>query len=84
MGMIHEEQGDMNKALMLYMVAAHLKPSDVSLWQRVTFLSKEAGMLKEASYCLMKAVQAAPNDEDLLWERALLLEELGESTRVND
>ena len=40
LGIIHEEREDINKALLFYMVAAHLKPKDSDLWKRLATLSR--------------------------------------------
>ena len=42
MATIHEDGGDMEKAVLFYMIAAHLRPSDVELWKKLALLSRYA------------------------------------------
>ena len=40
MGVIQEELGNIEKALQLYLVAAHLTPKDGALWKKLAIISK--------------------------------------------
>lgn len=40
MATIHEDQGETEKAVLFYMIAAHLRPSDVELWKKLALLSR--------------------------------------------
>lgn len=40
MGVIQEELGNTEKALQLYLVAAHLTPKDGALWKKLAVISK--------------------------------------------
>ena len=46
--------GEPRKALDFYMIAAHLTPKDITLWQRLATLSAELGFVRQAIYCLGK------------------------------
>ena len=43
MGLVYEADGDVRRSLDFYMIAAHLTPKDVSLWQQLAALSTELG-----------------------------------------
>ncbi|KAF9550321.1 transcription factor TFIIIC subunit tfc4, partial [Lunasporangiospora selenospora] len=50
MGVIQEELGNMDKALQLYLVAAHLTPKDGVLWKKLAGISRELGCNQQALY----------------------------------
>jgi Flp pilus assembly protein TadD len=39
LAMIHEDEGDIEKALLLYIVTAQLKTRDIDTWRRITNLA---------------------------------------------
>ena len=73
LAMVYEEMGDADNAMLLYMVAAHFKPSDIQLWQRNAELAKSAGLLEQAAYCLRYALRAAPDNQHFYEELASVL-----------
>ncbi|KAF9112233.1 transcription factor TFIIIC subunit tfc4 [Mortierella sp. AM989] len=68
MGVIQEELGNTEKALQLYLVAAHLTPRDGALWKKLAVISKNCG--------------ADKNDLDALWDRSIMYQILGESYKA--
>lgn len=70
LGMIEEDTGNIDKAMVFYMVAAHLKPSDVNLWKRLAEISIENDMVDQAIYCLNMCIKEDSDDVDALMERS--------------
>ncbi|KAH7058247.1 hypothetical protein BKA57DRAFT_448865 [Linnemannia elongata] len=78
MGVIQEELGNTEKALQLYLVAAHLTPKDGSLWKKLAVISKDCGYDQQALYCFTRAFRADKNDMDALWDRSIMYQILNE------
>ncbi|CAJ0764593.1 12296_t:CDS:10 [Entrophospora sp. SA101] len=57
LGTIQDEIGCLEKALQLYLVAAHLTPHDGALWKRL-----DHSAAHQAIYCFSKAIRCDPND----------------------
>ncbi|CAJ0842761.1 8127_t:CDS:10, partial [Entrophospora sp. SA101] len=57
LGTIQDEIGCPEKALQLYLVAAHLTPHDGALWKRL-----DHSAAHQAIYCFSKAIRCDPND----------------------
>ncbi|CAJ0749398.1 2726_t:CDS:10, partial [Entrophospora sp. SA101] len=57
LGTIQDEIGCPEKALQLYLVAAHLTPHDGALWKRL-----DHSAVHQAIYCFSKAIRCDPND----------------------
>ncbi|KAG0215651.1 transcription factor TFIIIC subunit tfc4 [Mortierella sp. GBA30] len=72
MGLIQEELGNIEKALQLFMVAAHLTPKDGALWKKLAVISKERGYDQQALYCFSRAYRADKDDMDALWDRSVM------------
>jgi len=70
------------KALQLYLVAAHLTPHDGALWKRLGLLSKNHNSIHQAIYCFSKAIRCDHNDVDAIWDRSFLYSEIGEFKKV--
>ncbi|CAG8843432.1 35603_t:CDS:2, partial [Racocetra persica] len=83
LGTIQDEVGCPDKALQLYLVAAHLTPKDASLWKRLGLSSKNQNALHQAIYCFSKAIRCDPNDDDAIWDRCILYGEIGEYRKVD-
>jgi len=77
LALIQEELGNREKALLLKMVAAHLKPKEIDTWKSLASASLELGVRHQAIYCLRKVLSANPKDVDALWDRSFLLKEDG-------
>ncbi|CAG8801172.1 19668_t:CDS:2, partial [Gigaspora rosea] len=84
LGTIQDERGCSDKALQLYLVAAHLTPKDGALWKRLGLLSKNQSALHQAIYCFSKAIRCDPNDDDAIWDRCILYSEIGEYRKAID
>ncbi|KAF8979041.1 transcription factor TFIIIC subunit tfc4 [Entomortierella lignicola] len=82
MGVIQEELGNTEKALQLYLVAAHLTPKDGALWKKLAVISKNCGYDQQALYCFSRAYKADKNDMDALWDRSIMYQILGESPKA--
>ncbi|KAF9575994.1 transcription factor TFIIIC subunit tfc4 [Mortierella alpina] len=72
MGLIQEELGNIEKALQLFMVAAHLTPKDGALWKKLAVISKQRGYDQQALYCFSRAYRADKDDMDALWDRSVM------------
>ncbi|KAG0332404.1 transcription factor TFIIIC subunit tfc4 [Podila horticola] len=72
MGVIQEELGNTEKALQLYLVAAHITPKDGDLWKKLAQISKDCGYNQQALYCFTKAYAADKTDLDSLWDRSIM------------
>ena len=81
---ILEQQGESEKSLQSYMVAAHLGTADPTLWKELAVKSRQAGHVDQALYCINKAVRADKDDLDALWDRAVLLVERGRYRKAVD
>ncbi|CAG8470622.1 4335_t:CDS:10, partial [Cetraspora pellucida] len=88
LGTIQDEMGCPDKALQLYLVAAHLTPKDASLWKRLGLSSnpriRNQNALHQAIYCFSKAIRCDPNDDDAIWDRCILYGEIGEYRKAID
>ncbi|KAF9432742.1 transcription factor TFIIIC subunit tfc4, partial [Entomortierella beljakovae] len=82
MGVIQEELGNTEKALQLYLVAAHLTPKDGALWKKLAVISKNCGYDQQALYCFSRAYRADKNDMDALWDRSIMYQILNESYKA--
>ncbi|RIA81283.1 hypothetical protein C1645_790738 [Glomus cerebriforme] len=84
LGTIQDEMGCPEKALQLYLVAAHLTPHDGALWKRLGLLSKNHNAIHQAIYCFSKAIRCDHNDVDAIWDRSILYSEIGELKKALD
>ncbi|XP_042039082.1 general transcription factor 3C polypeptide 3-like isoform X1 [Salvia splendens] len=78
LGLIYSAMDDNKKAMIFYMIAAHLNPKDVSLWKLLLVKSVEHEDRNQAYYCLNKALVADPEAIDLHKIRALLYDGIKE------
>ena len=84
LGTIHEDMGDVENAVLFFMVAAHLRASDVALWKRIASLALDLNQLDQAVYCLSKALKANPDDIDATMDRVAIWVEQGKLKRAKD
>ncbi|CAM0139620.1 unnamed protein product [Umbelopsis sp. WA50703] len=77
LGMIQEELGRPDKALLFKMVAACIQPKDIDMWKSAASASIELGARHQAIFCLRKVLSLDPTDKDALWDRSFLLKEDG-------
>ncbi|EEB06773.1 transcription factor tfiiic complex subunit sfc4 [Schizosaccharomyces japonicus yFS275] len=83
LGECHRQKGNervnIEKCLIAWMAAAHLKPRDHELWATCARLSESLGFWEQADYCYNHAIQAKPSEVDKLieyiWDRAILNQE---------
>jgi general transcription factor 3C polypeptide 3 (transcription factor C subunit 4) len=74
---IQEELGNMDKAIQLRIVVAHLTKNNVETWKELGAQSKQLGLLEQAIYCYGEAIQADRSDVEAIWDRATLFRETG-------
>ncbi|TPX48795.1 hypothetical protein SeMB42_g02468 [Synchytrium endobioticum] len=72
---ILEQQGEFEKSLQCYMLAAHLGTSDPTLWKELAIKFRRAANVDQALYCINRAIRADKDDVDALWDRSVLLVE---------
>lgn len=72
LGMIHEEQDDLAKAMSYYVIAAHLIKNDVDLWRKLAKLTLQLGRHNEALYYLSKLIRMRDPLPEYFWIRARL------------
>lgn len=77
LSLIYEERGDIPKALSFLMLAAQLSHGEGELWARCANLNKQIKNLQQAEYCLARAIKVQKTNHYWLYERASILEELG-------
>ncbi|ORX58729.1 TPR-like protein [Hesseltinella vesiculosa] len=77
LGIIHEEMGNLSKALEVRMVAAHMVGSDADLWKELGLKSIDNNIYRQAIYCFDKALTIDPQDTDTLWDRSILQKSMG-------
>ncbi|XP_059608474.1 general transcription factor 3C polypeptide 3 [Phlebotomus argentipes] len=76
------EMTDTEKCMQFMLIAAHLDPGDTHHWMRLSELSEEAGNMKQAVFCLTKALKYDPRNFELRLKRIELLEKMGEDRFV--
>ena len=84
LGLIHDERKEAAKALDFLIIAAHLTPKDAEMWADLAQRSRTLGKLKQAIYCLNRAIKIEPTADDLLWDKAQLLQETSQNRRAID
>jgi len=78
LSLIYQEKGDIAKALDFLMLAAELSHGESEIWIRCANLNKKIKNLHQAEYCLTRALKVEKFNTYLLYERAVILEELGQ------
>jgi tetratricopeptide (TPR) repeat protein len=72
------------QALDFLIIAAHLTPKDAQMWADLASRSRTQGKLKQAIYCLNRAIKIEPEADELLWDKAKLLQETSQHRRAID
>ncbi|KAJ1656372.1 transcription factor TFIIIC subunit tfc4 [Dispira simplex] len=80
--MIQDELGDRKRALMMYLVAAHITPNDTTLWNRLGHMSLEQNDIHQALYCFSKTLQADNTNQEALIERCQIHLQLDKPERA--
>lgn len=76
------ETTDTEKCMQFMLIAAHLDPGDTHHWMRLSELSEEVGNMKQAVFCLTRALKYDPKNIELRVRRIGLLEKMGEERFV--
>ena len=79
---IHTELGNVEKALQLDILAAHLPPKSPEVWKDLGARSRDRGLLQQAIYCYTQAFRADKNDIEAVWDRAILYTESGKNRQA--
>ena len=73
LGLIYEENGQMSKALKLFMMATHLSGRDARAWISLAALCERYGNQEVSIYCLQRVLAAQlQHTENVRWQRAHL------------
>jgi len=80
---IQEELGNMDKAIQLRIVVAHLTKSKAETWKELGTQSRELGLLEQAAYCFGEAIRCDRTDVEAIWDRASLLRETGKTRQAS-
>lgn len=82
LGLIHEETGDLSKALSYYVIAAHLVKTDADLWRKLARLTLDLNRPSEAIFYLSKLIRMRDARPEYFWTRARLLVQRRETRRA--
>lgn len=88
LGEIFKEKGDKRKCLLAWLTAAHARPKDWELWVMCAKMSLDQygtdnrAYKDQAVYCYNRAISAKPENIDAIYDRALLLKELGSLSKA--
>lgn len=80
---IQEELGNMDKAIQLRIVVAHLTKGRADTWKELGAQSRELGLLEQAAYCYGEAIRCDRTDVEAIWDRASLLRETGKTRQAS-
>lgn len=84
LGEIYKMKNELNKCSNIWLLAAHLNPSDVEFWKTVAELSVELGHFKQAIYCYRRAITSSKGqDYAAIFARACLYREVGKFKRAS-
>jgi len=79
LGMMYEEQGDQDKALQFFLIAAYLsKSGDVEEWLKLAMMSLEQNNFGQALTCYNQALKLDPANVNILLDRAALCYQMGD------
>jgi general transcription factor 3C polypeptide 3 (transcription factor C subunit 4) len=84
MGEIFKEKGEVHKCLLAWLTAAHAKPNDWELWLMCAKMSLDQygpdrmNYRDQAIYCYNRTIRANPDNIDAIYDRSLLLKEMGQ------
>ncbi len=78
LGLIYEELGEEEKSIQCRIVGAHLQPGATSEWKTLAYRSITQTLYRQAIYCFQQAIKIDKTDIDSIWDRALLLRDLGD------
>ena len=78
LGLIYEELGEEEKSIQCRIVGAHLQPGANLEWKGLAERSMAMGLYRQAVYCYQQAIKIDKTDIQAIWERAILLRDLGD------
>lgn len=78
LGLIYEELGEEQKSIQCRIIGAHLEPRANHEWKSLAYRSIKQGLFRQAIYCFQQAIKIDKVDVDSIWDRALLLRDLGD------
>ena len=83
LGEVHQDRGDLDKCMIAWMTAAHLRQREPSIWQALVNLSIQKDLVDQADYCYQKLCKACPQDVDIVWDRAIYNRDHGQTRKVS-
>ncbi|GAC73563.1 RNA polymerase III transcription factor TFIIIC [Moesziomyces antarcticus T-34] len=78
LGLIYEELGEEEKSIQSRIIGAHLQPRANAEWKTLAYRSIKQTLYRQAIYCFQQAIKIDKTDVDSIWDRALLLRDLGD------
>ncbi|XBW37341.1 hypothetical protein QEN19_002921 [Hanseniaspora menglaensis] len=84
LGDIYQQQNRLNDCCNIWMLGAHLNPSDYSFWKDVAILSMNLNHISQALYCFNKVLQLNSSDDESLFERSKLCSITGQISKALD
>uniref|UniRef100_A0A1B0F003 Proteinral transcription factor 3c polypeptide 3 n=1 Tax=Lutzomyia longipalpis TaxID=7200 RepID=A0A1B0F003_LUTLO len=72
------EATDLEKCMQFMLIAGYLNPGDTHHWIRLSEMSEEVGNMKQAVFCLSRALKHDPRNMEVRMKRIELLEKMGE------
>ncbi|OBA25688.1 TPR-like protein [Hanseniaspora valbyensis NRRL Y-1626] len=84
LGDIYQQQNRLNDCCNIWMLGAHLNPSDYGFWKDVAMLSLNLNHISQALYCFNKVLQLNSNDDESLFERSKLCSITGQVSKALD
>lgn len=84
LGDIYQQQNRLNDCCNIWMLGAHLNPSDFAFWKDVAMLSLNLNHISQALYCFNKVLQLNSSDDESLFERSKLCSITGQVSKAID
>ncbi|EST09947.1 Tetratricopeptide repeat [Kalmanozyma brasiliensis GHG001] len=78
LGLIYEELGEEEKSIQCRIIGTHLESGASGEWKRLAYRSIAQMLYRQAIYCFQQAIKINKSDIDSIWDRALLLRDLGD------
>ncbi|SPO20909.1 related to transcription factor TFIIIC subunit [Ustilago trichophora] len=78
LGLIYDELGEEEKSIQCRIIGAHLQSGATQEWKSLAYRSIKQMLYRQAIYCFQQAIKIDKSDVDSIWDRALLLRDLGD------
>ncbi|CDR99742.1 related to transcription factor TFIIIC subunit [Sporisorium scitamineum] len=78
LGLIYAEVGEEEKSIQCRIIGAHLQSGASEEWKSLAYRSIAQMLYRQAIYCFQQAIKINKTDIDSIWDRALLLRDLGD------